>query len=71
VNRGNLPIPRASGERPAPLRLHLIERLNSMFTVPKKYKLQAILRGRINCVEIVAPYGHAMVTVLRTPADQT
>jgi hypothetical protein len=51
--------------------LDFIERLNSVFTVLKNSKFPAFLPHRINCVEIVAPYGHAMVTVLRTPADQT
>jgi hypothetical protein len=57
----------ASNETRAQLRLHLIECLKPMFTVLKKCKLQAILRDRINWVEIVAPYGRGMVTVLRTP----
>jgi hypothetical protein len=43
------------GERPCKPRLHFIECLNAVFTVLKNCEFQRILRGRINCAEIVAP----------------
>ena len=47
---------------------HCNKSLNSKFTVPKNCRFHPSFRDGINCVEIVAPYGTAMVTVLRTPA---
>jgi hypothetical protein len=47
---------------------HCNKGLNSKFTVPKNSGFHPCLRDGINCVAIVAPYGDAMVTVLRTPA---
>jgi hypothetical protein len=47
---------------------HCNKALNSKFTVPKNSRFHRCLGNGINCVAIVAPYGTAMVTVLRTPA---
>jgi hypothetical protein len=62
---------RGRDQRRLAVRLHSTERFNAAFTVLKNCKFLAFLHGRINCAEIVAPYGNATVTVLRTPRDQT
>jgi hypothetical protein len=45
-----------------------IDELNGTFTVLKNSRFRPALRDQINPAAIVAPYGEAMVTVLRTPA---
>jgi hypothetical protein len=68
VNQGGGQHCRVTRRMLAKPRLHFIECLNAVFTLLNNSKFRPFLRVRINCVEIVAPVGFRMVTVLRTPA---